>query len=558
KKRSVQFDLYIPGAEKGKAKDGDFVIAEVVSYPTESRPAAGRIIKVLKSPETPAEDIEAIIEGLHLPKRFSHEVLSEARSLKMSEKPGSLTRKDLRDLLTVTIDGERAKDFDDAVSIKKKKDGWKLWVHIADVGYFVEWDSALDAEARSRGTSVYFPDRVIPMLPKELSEDLCSLKPNLERFAFSVEIDFDSSGARSGASFYPSLIVSNERMTYTSVKKIVVDHDAGERKKYAHVSDDLDLMAELAGLIKDKRAKRGSLDFDLPEPEVLLDIRGNPEAIIASERSFAHMLIEEFMIAANEVVAEFLEHKGVPSLYRIHEEPDLSRMQDVSRAVRPLGVSVPGSGLKPSDFASILNSARRKKDFSGSVEEEILNHIILRSLKQARYSTVNVGHFGLASASYTHFTSPIRRYPDLVVHRILRELLTSKKLEPSVTGTLNNILPEIASSSSMAERRADEAEMDVIAAMKAWFMKDKVGDEFEGRVISVAQHGLKIRLRDFYVEGFLHVSYMTDDYYQYDEKNICLFGLHKKRRFAIGSSIKVRIDRVDLQDREIVLGMAGS
>lgn len=557
KKRSVQFDLYIPASEKGRAKDGDPVIAEVVSYPTESRPAAGRIIKVLKSPETPREDVEAIIEGLHLPKRFSAEVLKEARSLSMTEKPGSLARKDLRDIVTMTIDGERARDFDDAVSIRKKKDGWTLWVHIADVGYFVEWGSLLDEDARARGTSVYFPDHVIPMLPKELSEDLCSLKPGVERFAFSVELDFDSSGSRTDASFYPSLIVSNERMTYSSVKKIILDRDAHERERYQHITHDLDLMSELAGLIKDKRSKRGSLDFDLPEPEVLLDIQGNPEAIVAAERTFAHMLIEEFMIAANEAVAEYLESKGVPSLYRIHEEPDLSKMQDVARAVRPLGISVSATGLKPQDFAQILSSARRKKDFAGSVKEEILNHIILRSLKQARYSTLNVGHFGLASKSYTHFTSPIRRYPDLVVHRILRELIGSGRLDSESSGMLASILPDIASSSSMAERRADEAEMDVVAAMKAWFMRDKIGDEFEGRVISVAQHGLKIRLIDFYIEGFLHVSYMNDDYYQYDEKNICLTGLHKKRRFAIGSSMNVRIDRVDIEEREIVLGMAG-
>lgn len=556
KKRAVQFDLYIPGSEKGSAKDGDMVIAEVVAYPTETRPAAGRVVKVLKRPVSPREDVEAIIEELHLPKRFPHDALVEARSLRMEEDPGAMLRRDLRDMTTFTIDGEKARDFDDAVSIKKKRNGYTLWVHIADVGYFVKWDTPLDTEARDRGTSVYFPDRVIPMLPKELSEELCSLKPEVERFAFSVEMDFDSQGRRTRASFYPSTIVSNERMTYTSVKKIVVDNDSNERKKYEHILDDLDMMSELAGLIKDVRAKRGSLDFDLPEPEVLLDIQGNPEAIVASERNFAHMMIEEFMVAANEAVAEFIEAQAVPSLYRIHEEPDISKMQDVSKMLRVLGVSAGRSVMQPRDFSGVLNSARRKKDFAGSVKEEILNHIILRSLKQARYSTINVKHFGLASKCYTHFTSPIRRYPDLVVHRILRELLTDRRLSDARMSELNNILPDIAFSSSRTERRAADAEMDVIAAMKAWFMKDRIGEEFEGRVISVAQHGLKIRLKDFYVEGFLHVSYMTDDYYQYDEKNISLAGLHKKRSFSIGSSIIVRIDRVDIEEREIALGMA--
>ncbi|MCE5311964.1 MAG: ribonuclease R [Nitrospiraceae bacterium] len=557
KKRSAQFDLYIPHAERAGAKDGDLVIAEVVSYPTEMRPASGRIVKVLRRPVSPREDVEAIIEEMHLPKRFPHDALAEARSLRMESRPGSHRRKDLKKLTTFTIDGEHAKDFDDAVSIRKNSDGYTLWVHIADVGFFVKWNSTLDMEARERGTSVYFPDRVIPMLPKELSEELCSLKPSVERFAFSVEMDFDDRGRRKRAAFYPSVIISNERMTYTSVKKIVIDKDADERKKYEHILSDLDMMAELAGLIKVLRAKRGSLDFDLPEPEVLLDIQGNPEAIVAVERNFAHIMIEEFMISANEAVAEFIEEQAAPSLYRIHEEPDLSKMQEAAKMAKLFGISAGRSGMLPRDFSSMLSAGRRKKGFAGSVQEEILNHIILRSLKQARYSTINVGHFGLASKSYTHFTSPIRRYPDLVVHRVLRELLLHGALSDKRIAELTNMLPDIAFSSSRTERRAADAEMDVIAAMKAWFMKERVGEEFEGRVISVAQHGLKIRLKDFYVEGFLHVSYMTDDYYQYDEKGMALSGRHSKKSFSIGSSIDVRIDRVDIEEREIVLGMAG-
>ncbi len=551
KNRTISFDLYISPNDIGDAQDGDNVVAEIISYPTDKRPPAGRIIKVLERPETPLDEIEMIIDELGLPRRFPHAVVEEAKEIHSAppQEDVHLRRKDLRSLPTVTIDGERAKDFDDAISIARSEEGYRLWVHIADVGHYVGWDTAIDKEARKRGTSVYFTDRVIPMLPKELSEDLCSLRPRVDRLAFTVEMEFSEKGERVEQRFYPSTIHSNERMTYTAVRQILVDKDRDVRNRYEALIEDFELMGELCNILKKTRMKRGSLDFDLPEPEVLLDIQGNPEDIIRAERNFAHMIIEEFMIAANEAVAEYLEKLGVPNVYRIHEEPDPLKLEDMTSVLTRLGLIAHKKGMKPRDFPALLNKVK------GSDEEDIINHMILRSLKQAKYSTVNIGHFGLASESYSHFTSPIRRYPDLVTHRILREVLSKKHLREQREKELESFLPDIAFHSSRTERLADDAERAVLDAMRAWFMKDKIGDQFEGKVVSVTPYGLKVRLRDFYVEGFLHVSYMTDDFYEYDERHMSLNGLNRKKRFAIGKELTVRIENVDMEEREVVLGM---
>ncbi len=551
KGRSTLSDIHVGPDDRGKAQVGDRVIAEIITYPSDKRSSAGRIVKVLEKPESPKSEVESIIDESNLPRRFPHGVLEEARALYAvpSTKLIARKRRDLRDLPTVTIDGERARDFDDAVSIKKTNNGYTLWVHIADVGHYVKWDTPIDKEARKRGTSVYFPDRVIPMLPKELSEELCSLKPGADRRAFTVEMAFNGRGERVHELFYPSIIQSDERMTYTSVRKILIDRSPEERMKYEYLLHDLEVMGELCNVIKERRLEKGSLDFDLPEPEVLLDIQGNPETVIRAERNFAHMMIEEFMVAANEAVAEYLETTGVPTLFRIHEEPDPVKLKDIVRIIGSLGILKGKRDLKPKDFSGLIRKVR------GLPEEGILHYMILRSLKQARYSTTNVGHFGLASNSYTHFTSPIRRYPDLVVHRILREILAKKELSDKRQKELESILPDIAFHSSRMERQSDDAEKAVVNAMRVWFMKDKIGEEFEGKIVSVTPFGLKVRLEDFYVEGFLHVSYMTDDFYQYNEKNLSLYGIHKRKRFTIGKGLKVRIDTIDMEEREIVLGM---
>ena len=551
KNKSVHFDLYIAQKDRGGAKNKDMVIAEITSYPTDRKPPAGKVVKIIGKPEDPKAEVEAVIDEFSLPRRFPRNVIDKASFLYQFRAEDTErrihNRKDLRSLQTVTIDGERAKDFDDAVSINISKHGYTLYVHIADVGFYVNWNSAIDIEARKRGTSIYFPDRVIPMLPKELSEDLCSLKPKVERLAFSVEMDFDRNGNKLDAKLYPSVITSDERMTYTSVRKILVDNDRHERNRYDYLLQDLELMGELCGILRNRRLERGSLDFDLPEPEVLLDMQGRPEAIIKAERNFGHMIIEEFMIVANESVAEYLDGLGIPILYRIHEEPDPIRFEDIIKVIKH--ICRMKQSLKPKDFSELL------KKIKYTPEEEIINYLVLRSLKQARYSHVNVGHFGLASKCYAHFTSPIRRYPDLVVHRILREVLNKKQLSDKQIQELNSLLPEIAFHSSRMERLADKAESEVVDAMRVWFMKDKVGDEFDAKIVNITPYGIKVRLKDFYVEGFLHVSYMTDDFYQYNERLMSLVGKHTKRSFTIGEKVKVRIDRVDMEEREIIVGI---
>ncbi len=549
KSRSMKLDIYIPPGECAAYKNGQEVIAEIVEYPSDKRPPVGKIIKSIEPPEGPLDEIDSIIEEFSLPVRFPKQVAEEARKIRAGGAIEDETeRKDLTRLPTVTIDGERARDFDDAVSIKLTATGYRLWVHIADVSHYVPWDSPIDLEARKRGTSVYFTDRVLPMLPKELSEDLCSLVPGENRYAFTVQMDFDRSGKRKAASFYPSIILSDERMTYTNVSRVLVEGDTGLRKRYEGFLKDFELMDELASELRARRFERGSLDFDLPEPEVLLDMQGRPEAIVRSERNIAHVLIEEFMIAANEAVAEYLEGLGWPSIYRIHEEPDLVKMEDVLRFAKNL------IRVKSPDFRGILEAAR------GTPEEEIINFTVLRSLKQARYSTVNAGHFGLASESYTHFTSPIRRYPDLVVHRLLKEALSHKQKKKVIpaerAGVLGELLPDLAFSSSRKERNSDEAERAALRAMKAWFIKDKVGEEFPVKVIEVTSYGMRVRFEDFYVESFIHVSVMSDDFYVFNEKNLSLAGKHTGRKFRIGDIITARIDRVDLREKEIILGLA--
>lgn len=553
KHKAVHFDVYIAPKDRNRAKHGDNVVVEILTYPENKRPPSGRIVRIIEKPDTPKAEVEAIIDEFHLPVRFPKAVAEEAKLLASlpGKKGPELKRKDLRDLPTVTIDGERAKDFDDAVSISLTEHGYRLWVHIADVGHFVPWDSVIDAEARRRGTSVYFPDRVIPMLPRELSEDLCSLKPKVDRYAFTAEMDFDRFGNRTDARFYPSIIRSDERMTYTSVRKILIDQDGEERQRYSSLLKDFELMGEFCGILRSMRMGRGSLDFDLPEPEVLLDLQGSPENIIRAERNFAHMLIEEFMIAANEAVAEHLEALELPSVYRIHEEPDPVKMDNILKVIRPLGI-FSRKKFAPKDFSGLLRAIQN------TPEEETISSMVLRSLKQARYSTVNVGHFGLASESYTHFTSPIRRYPDLIVHRILREVLIKKRLSDRRKEELAALLPDIAFSSSRMERISDDAEREVIDAMRVWFMKDRVGGEYDGKITHVTPYGLRVRLKEYYVEGFLHVSCMTDDYYQFDEKTMRLAGRHTRRSFRIGQELRVRLDKVDMEEREILFGMTGA
>jgi ribonuclease R len=545
KGRKIPFHILVSPREKSGAQNGDMVSIEITTYPSSSRPAEGKVLKVLPAVTEPGLEIDIILEEYSLPQKFPAAVNAELKQLN-AEIP-KRKRKDCRNLPTVTIDGETAKDFDDAISITKTDDSFVLYVHIADVSHYVTWDSALDIEARKRGTSVYFPGSVIPMLPEKISNNLCSLVPKQDRLTFTVEMHFSLQGKIIARHFYQSIIHSNERMTYTSVKKILVDRDKDERSKYTSLLDSFELMNELSELLRDQRISRGSLDFDLPEPEVMLDLQGRPEAICKAERNLAHMIIEDFMIAANEAVATHLEETEMPSLYRVHEKPDPFKLEELKPVLNAFGINVRKSG--DSAFHSIL------KKIKGSHVESLLHILLLRSLKQAKYSPENLGHFGLASQCYTHFTSPIRRYPDLIVHRVLKDSLSGKKCSDRKRKHLEEVLPDIAAHSSKTERTADEAEREILSAMRAWFMKDKVGDEYEGIVSSITSHGLKIQLKEFFVEGYLHVSSMADDYYRFDDKNYRLIGRRKKRTFSIGQEVNVRIDRVNIEEREIVLGL---
>ena len=545
KGKNLPFDVLVSPGNTNGAKSGNLVLVELISYPTPTRPPEGKVLKVLPDADNPGVEIEMIIEEHSLPRRFPPTVLKEAKGFSKSIRPGN--RVDCRGLKTVTIDGEDAKDFDDAISIKKIKDGFILYVHIADVSHYVTWESGIDIEARRRGTSVYFPGQVIPMLPETLSNDLCSLLPRTDRFAFTVEMHVSTDGNIMKKDFYPSVINSNERLTYTAVGRILVDNDPVESERYGYLMEDLQTMAELYEIMKRSRVRRGSLDFDLPEPYIILDLQGSPEAIMKTERNMSHMIIEEFMIAANEAVSSYIEGLKIPSLYRVHEDPDNSKLEELRPILKTFGLQSRGSGV--SAFRSILNKIK------GRAEGPMLNILLLRSLKQAKYSTENIGHFGLASKSYTHFTSPIRRYPDLVVHRVLKDIVSGKGITDKNRSYLQGVLPEIAAHSSTTERTADEAEREIVRAMRTWFMKDKVGNEYEGIVTSINSRGLRVQLKEIFVEGFLRVSSMTDDYYRFDEDRFRLIGRKRKKSFTMGDEIKVRIDSVDIEDREISMGL---
>ncbi|OGW39618.1 MAG: ribonuclease R, partial [Nitrospirae bacterium GWD2_57_9] len=460
-------------------------------------------------------------------------------------------RRDLRELPTVTIDGEKARDFDDAVSIERIKAGYRLWVHIADVAHYVKEGSFLDEEAYQRGTSVYLPDRAIPMLPEALSNGICSLNPNLDRLTLTCEMDISPAGAILRYDIYDSVINSNERMTYTSVREILVDRDPAQRRRYAALLDRFELMAELMEILKAKRAKRGSIDFDLPEPEIVLDLQGRMTDVIRAERNMAHQLIEEFMLAANETVAGHIESKEKPFIYRIHEEPAEEKLTDLIEFLATLGITLPAvKKLKPIHLQKALAKAK------GTREETLINTVLLRTMKQARYSEENAGHFGLAAETYTHFTSPIRRYPDLIVHRILKADMRGRLEDGAYVEKLADRLPEMAAHSSKRERTAMEAERDVIAMLKLEFMKDKLGEVYEGIITGVTQFGFFVQLREYFVEGLVHVSTLDDDYYHYVEKQHSLRGERRKRVYRIGDIVKVNVDRVDPLRRKIDFSLA--
>ncbi len=541
----IQDALLVPPGGDVAASHDQMVLAEIESYPGRTRGAVGRIREVLGNATDPDVEIRIAAIQFNLPYEFPAAVLAEADKVNSQVRESDLAgREDLRSLNFVTIDGETAKDFDDAVAIQRLAEGYRLSVAIADVAHYVASGSAIDKEAMARGTSVYFPGACLPMLPEALSNGICSLNPHVDRLVLAAVLDFDARGRRTGIRFCEGVIHSRARLTYTEVAAVLVESDPGVREALQSVAEDLEIMRELAELRIALRHQRGSLDFDLPETQVQLDLQGRPENIVRAERNLAHRLIEEFMLAANEAVAFWLVQQRKPMVFRVHEAPGEGKMAVFQEFIAHFnqGISIPTEGVTPKLLQELLERV------AGQPEEHVINHVLLRSLPQAYYSTSNLGHFGLAADNYCHFTSPIRRYPDLTVHRILKGQLSSRG-----KGKVDDAVPldQIASRSSTAERRAMEAERDIVNLKKCQYVADKVGEKYHGMITSVHAFGFFVELQEIFVEGLVHVSSLEDDFYQYEEDRHRLIGMNRRREFTIGRSLQVSVHKVDLDRREI-------
>jgi len=602
--------------------EGLVVDVEITSWPSPADNSKGRVVEILGYENDFGVDVEIIIRKHHLPHQFPVEVLQEAEQFDRTISSRELAhRHDYRALPIVTIDGETSRDFDDAVTVRRLANGnFELQVHISDVAQYVSEGSAIDLEARLRGTSVYFPDRAVPMLPVELSTDLCSLRRQVDRLVLSCIMEIDHQGEIAGYTLNEGVIRSAERMTYTNVN-LILEGDKGLRQHYHQYVDVFELMRELALILNRKRARRGSIDFDLPEPVIEFDENGLMKGVTRSERNIAHRLIEEFMLAANECVASYLEKKHVPALYRIHEKPDPKRVYDFETIAATFGYSL---GVGALAVRRMQVKAERRDRYSGGrhaktievpedvhitprmyqkltqkiagkPEERILSYLMLRSLKQARYSAENEGHFALAAPAYTHFTSPIRRYPDLIVHRILKEVLrdSAERMEghvPVGVGVSDHsetpspwskrslpegkkaargnehraplggpipetVLQEIADESSQSERRADEAERELMEWKKAKFMEQHIGDDFEGLIVSVTKFGMFVELNDLFIEGLVPLATLADDRYLYHENTRQIIGQRTRKTYSLGDPIRVFVDRIDTMQKRIQFGV---
>ncbi len=550
--RRITADVQVPSGQSSSAEPGDMVVVEITRWPTATRGPVGRVVEVLGNINEPGVDTQIIIRKHNIPDTHPDESVEEARRLGTIVRPRDIKgRTDFRPVTTVTIDGEHARDFDDAITLEKLPNGhYRLGVHIADVSHYVKEGSALDEDAYERGTSVYFTERAVHMFPSDLATGLCSLNPHVDRLVQSCLMEVDGRGQVVRYEMHDGVINSDARMTYTDVNAILTDRDLTVIAKYEQLVPMFEMMYELFEILNARRRRRGSIDFDLPEAEVLLSEEGLIEAIVASERNVAHRLIEEFMLLANETVAGHLVANDVPALHRVHEAPDAKKVEDFEAFIEPLGYSLGGSGhaLTPKHFQRLIDRMR------GTPEERPIAALMLRTMQKARYDAVSLGHFGLAAEHYTHFTSPIRRYPDLVVHRMLRESrhtqITSARREE-----LDEELPEVAGHTSERERRADDAERELLQWKKVRFMADKVGDEYEGYITGVAPFGLFIELIEHYVEGLVHISSMADDYYRFIEQQHVLRGENTKKVYRLGDKVPVQVVRVDMERRQVDLGL---
>ena len=527
--RRIAHDILVPPAEAGKAKAGQVVTVDLIAQPAKHAQPVGRVAEVLGHHTDPGMEIEIAVRKFDLPHEFSKKALAQARALP-DEVDVEDDRRDLRELQLVTIDGETAKDFDDAVYCEREKRGWRLWVAIADVSHYVRPGDALDGDARERGTSVYFPRRVIPMLPEKLSNGLCSLNPDVDRLAMTCEMVITPEGEVSSYEFYPCVIRSRARLTYTRVWRELESGRAPEH---------LEILYEVFKALFAERNRRGAIDFDTLETRMMFDERGKIEKIVPEKRNDAHRIIEECMLAANVCAGNFLARRKQPVLYRVHDVPAADKVAALREFLAELGLQLPGGEIpRPMDYARLIERIRKRPDFG------LLQTILLRSLKQAMYSPSNVGHFGLAFEAYVHFTSPIRRYPDLLVHRAIKAQLASKRYE-------ERDWEELGRHCSETERRADDASRDVENWLKCYYMRDHVGGTFSGSITGVTPFGLFVTLDDYFVDGLVHISELGRDYFQFDATRHQLLGERTGKRHRLADRMTVKLVRVDLETRKI-------
>jgi ribonuclease R len=549
--RRISQDILIPPDQLMSAQAGQIVEIEITAHPNRHRSPLGKVVTVLGDHMAPGMEIDIALRDFELPHAWSSEAIEQAESYGDTIPANAIKdRLDLREMPLVTIDGEDARDFDDAVhAVALKNGGWRLWVAIADVSYYVTPNSPLDQDAQERGTSVYFPSQVISMLPEALSNGLCSLNPNVDRLCMICEMTIDDDGQVTSHQFHQGVMNSKARLTYTQVAAILVDDDVSLRSEYSAVLPSLETMYQLFKAMLNARQQRGAIDFELTETQFLFDSKRKIEAIVPRESNDAHRLIEEFMVAANVSAAQFLLSKTLPALYRVHETPSAEKLSGLREFLGELGL-VLGGGDDPSphDYATLLQAAHQRQD------AHLLQTVMLRSMKQAVYHPDNVGHFGLALEAYAHFTSPIRRYPDLLVHRAICHLINNKKINK--WSYSHKDMVQLGEHCSMASRRADEATRDVADWLKCEFMQDHVGECYDGVISGVTGFGLFVELNDIYIEGLVHITALKNDYYEFDANGHRLMGERTRQSYRLADKIRVKVVRVDLDEKKIDLELA--
>lgn len=539
-------DIFIPKEHTKGAVTGHKVVVKITKFGGDGKNPEGKVVEILGHINDPGVDIMSVIKANNLPTEFPEAVMRQIDKVPEEVDPKDLAgRKDLRHLQTVTIDGEDAKDLDDAITLSKEGNRYFLGVHIADVTNYVPENSPLDKEALTRGTSVYLVDRVIPMLPHKLSNGICSLNAGVDRLALSCLMEIDDKGNVVGHEIAETVINVDRRMSYTSVKKIVEDHDEEEMKEYEPLVPMFEMMLELANILREKRRKRGSIDFDFPESKIFLDKFGHPIEIKPYERNKATKIIEDFMLIANETVAEDFFWQELPFVYRTHDNPDSEKIEKLGIFINNFGhsIHIGQDEIHPKELQKLL------KKIDGTPEEPLISRLILRSMKQARYSTESTGHFGLSTKYYCHFTSPIRRYPDLQIHRIIKENLRAKLNEKRIEH-YHSILPNVAQQTSITERRADEAEREVEKLKKVEYMTQYIGELFEGVISGVTSWGMYVELPNT-CEGMIRVADMDDDYYFFDEEHYCMVGEHTKKTYKLGQRVLIEVLATDKLTRTI-------